>query len=93
MKLKTAHAQEILRYLALGDLEMVKKEAEELERVTVEAGFDGKDEEYRGYGREFLRTVRRLTLEAANGNLAGAYYQFSRMTGVCFACHEHMRGK
>jgi hypothetical protein len=93
MKKKTEHAQSILRYLAIADLQSVKKEADALEKLTVEAGFDGKSDKYGDYGREFLRIVRELAAEAGRNNMAGSYYQFSRMTGVCFSCHEHLRGE
>ena len=93
MKKKTEHAQSILRHLATADLASVRKEAEAIEKLTVEAGFDGKSDKYGDYGREFLRIVRELGAEAGRNNMAGSYYQFSRMTGVCFSCHEHLRGE
>lgn len=91
MKKKTEHAQNILKYLALGDLGKVKSEADQLEKLTTDAGFEGKSEQYAEYGKEFLKLVNNLSKDAANGNLAGSYYQFTRMTSVCFSCHEHIR--
>lgn len=91
MQKKSGHAERILRYLALGDLPKVEVEASVLAKLTVEAGFEGKSEEYREYGEDFLKTVRALKKEAGLGNMAGSYYEFSRMTGMCFSCHEHMR--
>jgi hypothetical protein len=91
MKKKTEHAQNILKYLALGDLASVKSEADKLEKLTTEAGFEDKSETYAEYGKEFLRLVRDLSKDAGNENLAGSYYQFTRMTSVCFSCHEHIR--
>lgn len=91
MERKTRHAQEILRGLALGDLAMVHAQAKDLERVTVEADFDGRGERFSMYGRAFLKSVRDLKRESENGNLAGSYYQFTRLTGLCFSCHEHLR--
>ncbi|MBL0176493.1 MAG: hypothetical protein IPP94_14715 [Ignavibacteria bacterium] len=93
MKKKTEHAQSILKALALADLPLVKKEAEAIEKLTVEAGFANTSEKYADYGREFLRIVRELIKEAENKNMAGSYYQFTRMTSVCFSCHEHLRTK
>jgi hypothetical protein len=91
METKTRHAQNILRGLALGDLTFVSNEAQALEDVTVDAGFDSKPVRHADYGREFLKSVRELKKEAGNRNFAGSYYQFSRMTGLCFTCHEHIR--
>lgn len=91
MKQKTVHAQNILKYLALGDLGAVKAEADALEALTTEAGFEGKTESYAEYGKEFLRLVGALGKDAENRNFAGSYYQFTRMTSVCFSCHEHIR--
>ena len=92
MKKKTEHAQAILKYLAVADLPQVKAEADAIEKLTLEAGFEGKSEKYADYGREFLRVVRELSAEAGRNNMAGSYYQFTRMTSVCFSCHEHIRG-
>ena len=93
MEQKTRHAQNILRHLAEADLSKVNEDAVSLERATLDAGFANMTDEYRDYGQQFLRVVRELRTESARGNLAGSYYQFSRMTGVCFACHEHLREK
>jgi hypothetical protein len=91
MLTKTKHAQEILRFLAQGNLQQVAKEAEALEMVTTEAGFDGKSDLYAAYGDEFLNQVRGLKKMANEKNTAGSYYYFTRITGVCFSCHEHVR--
>jgi hypothetical protein len=91
MQKKTARAQNILRSLAMADLAAVKAEADSLEAITVAAGFEDKSDTYAAYGKEFLRLVRELGREAARKNLAGSYYQFTRMTSVCFSCHEHIR--
>ncbi|MBI5648086.1 MAG: hypothetical protein HY962_14235 [Ignavibacteriae bacterium] len=92
MKKKTEHAQNILRQLALADLKAVKAEAEALERLVRETGFEKETARYAEYGREFLRIVKELEVEAGKQNMAGSYYQFTRMTSVCFSCHEHIRG-
>lgn len=91
MQEKSGHAERILRYLALGDLPKVEVEASVLEKLTVRAGFENRGELYKEYGEDFLKTVRALKKEAGQGNMAGSYYQFSRMTGMCFSCHEHVR--
>jgi hypothetical protein len=91
MKEKTKHAERILRYLALGDLPKVEVEASVLEKITLKAGFSNKGEEYTEYGEEFVKIVQALKKEAGQGNMAGSYYQFSRMSGMCFSCHEHLR--
>lgn len=91
MKRKTRYAQEILRGLALGDLALVHSQAKDLERVTIDADFEARGERFAMYGRAFLKSVRDLKKESENGNLAGSYYQFTRMTGLCFSCHEHLR--
>jgi hypothetical protein len=91
MEKKTRHAEKIFRALALGDLQLVSSEAQELDDITVEAGFGHRPEKYAGYGKEFLKAVRSLKKQADQGNLAGSYYEFTRMAGYCFACHEHIR--
>ncbi|MDT8325223.1 MAG: hypothetical protein RRA94_14015 [Bacteroidota bacterium] len=91
MQKKSGHAERILRYLALGDLPKVEVEASVLEKLTTAAGFENRGKEYREYGEDFLKTVRALKKEAGQGNMAGSYYEFSRMTGMCFSCHEHIR--
>jgi hypothetical protein len=91
MKKKSEHAQAIFKYLAQGDLERVQSEAESLEKIISDAGFEGKSKQYAEYGRELLRTVKELKNTAAKKNFTGAYFQFSRMSSVCFSCHEHLR--
>ncbi|MBN1448974.1 MAG: hypothetical protein JXA28_13675 [Bacteroidetes bacterium] len=91
MTKKADHAEKIFRYLALGDLSKVEYEAGILETVTSEAGFAEKEERYQRYGEEFLKIVRALKEEAAHRNMAGSYYQFTRMAGMCFSCHDHLR--
>ncbi len=93
MKIKSEHAQAIFKYLALGDLEKVKSEAGFIEQAMNDAGFDGKPKQYVEYGHELLRVVKELKEAAAKRNFAGSYYQFSRMSSVCFSCHEHLRDK
>lgn len=91
MQKKMKHAENIFRYLALGDLAKVEFEASELERITVEAGYGDEGERYREYADEFVRIVRTLHEDAQDRNMAGSYYAFSRMTGMCFSCHDHIR--
>ena len=91
MEKKTRHAENIFRFLALGDLEKVTTEAEYLEKITKKAGFGETSERYQEYGKEFLKVVRALRDEASRRNMAGSYYEFSRMSGMCFSCHEHIR--
>ncbi len=93
MEKKSQHAQNILKYLAMADLPTVAREAEQMKKITEEAGFSDKSEKYEEYGREFLKSVSELKRSAESGNLAGSYYQFSRMTSICFSCHEHIRNK
>lgn len=93
MKEKTEHAERMFRNLALGDLATVKEEADKLEKLTIKADFAAMGKEYEEYATEFLKIVRALKQEAGRNNLAGSYYQFTRMTGVCFACHDQLRDK
>jgi hypothetical protein len=93
MKKKTEHAQAIFKYLALGDLGSVQKEAAALEKVVTEAGFNGKSEKYKEYGNELVKIIKALEEMSAKKNAAGSYYQFTRMSAVCFSCHEHIRDK
>ena len=93
MDRKSTHAERIFRHLATGELEKVVEHARELETVTLNAGFEYDDKQSGEYAREFLKIIRALGDEADRGNMAGSYYQFTRMAGVCFACHEHIREK
>ena len=55
------------------------------------SGVSGTQPQSRDYS-EFLNQVRGLNKMADENNPAGTYYYFTRMTGVCFSCHEHVRG-
>jgi hypothetical protein len=93
MKKKSEHAQAIFKYLALGDLHKVKTEAEAIEKLFTDEGFEGRSDKYVEYGKELLRIVKNLKETAEKKNFAGSYYEFSRMSAVCFSCHEHLRDK
>ncbi|MCB2206465.1 cytochrome c [bacterium] len=91
MQQKSAHAERIFRYLALGDLAKVEVEASVLGKLAREVGFHEQSETFQAYEEDFLKTVDALKKEAGKGNMAGSYYEFSRMAGMCFSCHEHVR--
>ncbi|GEM_PF-1442876 len=93
MKEKIRHAQEMLKNLALGDMPAVKNDAEALLRISEGMATPGKSPVYGEYEKEYIRILRELIKESEKQNLAGSYYQFTRMTSVCFSCHEHMRKK
>ena len=93
MSKKSTHAERILRHLALGDLATVHAEAVKLEQITIDTKFEDRGKEYAEYGKEFLKVVRALKDDAGRGNKSAAYYQFTRMTGLCFTCHENVREK
>lgn len=89
---KTERAQALLKYLALGDVVGVKEEAIALRRLTENAGFANRPKDYKEYGEQFLRAVNDLAEQADKHNLPGCYYQFNRITSICFSCHDHVRG-
>lgn len=93
MQKKTKKAQAILAHLAKGDLAAVASDADALVRLAEEAGFEGRPEDYKTYGDEFVKITRELRASAKDRNMAGSFYHFSRMTSMCFSCHEHIRGK
>ena len=91
MKKKSEHAQSIFKYLAVGDLAKVQSEAAAIEKLLVDENTTGRPEKYLEYGKELLRIVRTLKDTAAKQNFTGSYYEFSKMSAVCFTCHEHLR--
>jgi hypothetical protein len=92
MHQKLVAAEKVLEGLAVNNLDMVVKNAEELQRVRKEASFRiVKTPEYDLWGDEFNRSLDGMIKAAKDKNLESAKLKYLEMTMSCFHCHTYVR--
>lgn len=92
MEKKLEYSQEILRGLALGDLQIVQEKAEQMRAVSRVEGWvrNGKPG-YRPQFQTFELANAEILRNAKAGNLDGAALGFQQLTITCVSCHKLLR--
>ena len=93
MKAKLAHAQEILRGIALEDYAIIESNAQKLNRLSQGTGwFARQTPEYELFTAELRRHTDALARAAKNKNLDAASLAYFQLTVSCVSCHKYLRG-
>lgn len=93
MQLKLQHAQKVLEGLAIEDLDMVAKNAQEFSLLSQAASWNVlQTEEYIQQSAEFRRTADAMTKAAKDNNLDAAAIRYVELTMKCIHCHKYVRG-
>lgn len=92
MQQKLHASQKIMEGIALGDFDMIAKNAEELSAISKKAEWRVvKTPQYEIYYTDFQRTADTLAKNAKNKNLDAATLTFMELTLSCVKCHKHLR--
>jgi hypothetical protein len=93
MQAKLKHSQEILKGLAIEDLDLVAKNAQDLSILSHSSTWDVlQTEEYGQHSAEFRRNANALRDAAKKKNLDGAALAYVGVTLNCVNCHKYVRG-
>lgn len=94
MEKKLDYSQQILRSLAMGDLEEVKINASRMNLLNKVEGFvRNKNPAYRRHLRMFNHVTGDLAGHAEKGNIEGATLAFNQLTVSCVECHKSLRSE
>jgi hypothetical protein len=92
MRKKLEFSQKVLEGLAVNNLEMASKNAEELLKVRKEAAWMvHQTTEYTIWSDEFTRNAEGIVKAAKDKNLEAAKLNYLGMTLACFHCHTYVR--
>jgi hypothetical protein len=92
MRLKLAHAGEVLEGLAMEDFEAIARGANALALASQASSWQVlQTEEYARHSGEFRRSCESLRTAARAGNLDGAALAWMEVTMKCIQCHKYVR--
>ena len=92
MEKKLEYTQEILRGLAVGDLEIVAEKAEQMRVVSrIEGWVRNRKPGYRAQFQAFEFANAEILRNAKADNLDGAAMGFQQLTISCVSCHKILR--
>jgi len=92
MERKLEQSQKVLKGIALGDFDMIGKNAEELIQASKDAEWKAlKTPRYAIYSNDFRQAAEALAEKAQAKNLDGATLAYMEMTMTCVKCHKHLR--
>jgi len=92
MEKKLDYTNGILRGLAMGELEAIRTNAEQLRLLNKVEGFvRNRNPRYRLQLRLFERVTGELVEQAEQENLEGVTLAFHQMTVSCVRCHQTLR--
>lgn len=93
MRVKLAHAQDILEGLTTDDFEEVERAAQKIAILSLDEAWRViQTEEYLAQSLEFQRTAEQLAKEAKSEDLDAATLAYLDMTAKCIKCHKMVRG-
>jgi hypothetical protein len=92
MRMKLEPAKNILEGIALSNFDMIRKNSEQIRKLTLDEGWMVRQtEEYRKHSREFQRTLTLLNRACEEKDLDGATLAYMQMTMRCVECHKSLR--
>jgi hypothetical protein len=92
MRKKLEHAQKVLEGVALGDFDVIGKNAKALRQISERAEWRVfPTPAYLLHSNEFQRAADRLAQDAADKNLDGAALSYVGLTLTCVKCHKYVR--
>lgn len=92
MEKKLAYAQDILKGLATGELELVAERADQMRLLAkVEGWVRSRKPGYRAQFQAFEFANAEILRNARGDNLEGSAMAFQQLTASCVSCHKMLR--
>lgn len=92
MRQKLERSQKLLEALALADFGKIATNAEDLQRISLEARWtQPHSPEYSQYGEDFRNALTRVVAASENHNIDGAALNFVQVILTCVQCHKVVR--
>lgn len=92
MRQKLNRAQRLLEALSIGDFMRITSNAEDLQRISLEARWTmPHSPEYASYGEEFRAALERVVRSSENENIDGAALGYVQVILTCVQCHKVVR--
>ncbi len=92
MQAKLDYSAAILRGMAMGDVEAVKKNAKQMQMLNRVEGFvRRRNPDYARQVDNFERVTKDLVRQAELGNIDGIALEFSQLSLSCVRCHQVLR--
>ena len=92
MQQKLESAQSIMKGLALEDFELLEKEAQKLQLLSLDTGWNViQTKEYARISREFRDAAKKIHQAGKDKNLDAAGIGHFQLTMTCIDCHRHLR--
>lgn len=92
MQQKLACSQSVIQGLALEDYELLEKEAQTLQLLSLDAGWNVvQTKEYARISGEFRQAAQKIGRAGKEKNLDAAGLGYFQLTMTCIDCHRHIR--
>ena len=92
MRQKLERSQKLLEALAIADFQRIASNAEDLQRISLEARWSQPHSpEYAQYGEDFRHALTRVVRASENQNIDGAALNFVQVILTCVQCHKVVR--
>ena len=92
MQGKLESAQAIIKGLALEDYELIQKNSQRLELLSIDAGWNIiQTKDYARISKEFRDAARHMRKAADEKNLDAVGLGYMKLTMSCLDCHRHVR--
>lgn len=92
MQHKLASSQSLLKGLALDDYKLIEREAQQLQLLSLDAGWNiVQTKDYVRISGEFREAAKKIRKAGEDKNLDMAGLGYFQLTMTCIDCHRHVR--
>jgi hypothetical protein len=92
MQRKLGSAQALIKGLALDDFKLIESEAQQLQLLSLDAGWNViQTEEYARISGEFREAAKKIRKAGNEKNLDAAGLGYFQLPMTCIDCHRHVR--
>ena len=92
MQRKLHSSQSLIKGLALEDYELIAREAQQLQLLSLDAGWNVlQTEDYARISGEFRQAAKKIGRAGKEKNLDAAGLGYFQLTMSCIDCHRHVR--
>ncbi len=94
MRAKLSSSQKVVEGLTSSDFDMIRKGAEDLQKICDSNSWRRGDDQVIGHYRsELRRAAMKLLDQATEQNLDGAAYTYMHTLSTCINCHQYTRAQ
>ena len=92
MQRKLSSSQALVKGLALEDFKLLQREAQQLQLLNLDAGWNVvQTEDYARISRDFREAAKKIRKAGQDKNLDAAGLAYFQLTMTCIDCHRHVR--